>query len=309
MPDLFSSIDFAPFVSEDTLVLAYSGGADSTFLGAALFRAGYKNIIVTHFDHALRQASKYDQIFCSQKAKEWQWKFETERWKTPQKSEEKARAARYEFLERVRKKHQAAAILVAHHADDQAETIFFQFLRGSGIKGLTGMPRWEEKRRLFRPLLPLTKAQILTALQEEKILFYEDETNFDAEAFDRNFLRLKVFPLLQERFPHFQKTLGKNAEFFQKVQDFLEAETENAFKSLKLQAAKEEQVFLRKEFFALPEIIRGEILKKLFMPKFISSEQIAEIQNFLVHAKSGKEKLLLGKRMRVYGERVFVEEK
>ena len=303
---------FELFTPKDIILLALSGGSDSVFLGEMLFRKSFKNVVVAHFNHKLRGGeSSYDQKICSKKAKEWKYKFETADWDEPQESEEKARQARYNFLESIRQKHNAKAIFLAHHCDDQIETIFFQFLRGSGIHGLAGMKKWDDARKTFRPLLDISKAEIVHFLQEENISFCQDSTNTDPEAYDRNFLRLKVLPLLRERFPDFQNSLLRNAELFKKLEIFVEREVEKFLGSKTQEASGKQQEdsieFSRIEFFELPDFLRGEILKEILLSKASTYKQIRELQEFLRTAKSGKEKTLLGAKFQVYGENVFVE--
>ncbi|MBI5414561.1 tRNA lysidine(34) synthetase TilS [Candidatus Peregrinibacteria bacterium] len=308
---------FDPFAPSDKILLALSGGPDSIYLGEMLFRTKFQNVVVAHFEHGIRgKESIIDQKFCSQIAKKWGWKFETENWKDTKKSEEKARIARYEFLEKIRKKYSAEAIFLAHHLDDQVETIFFQFLRGTGIRGLMGMKKWDEERKLFRPLLEISKSEILKFLKKENLVFREDSSNFDPDAFDRNYLRLEVLPLLQKRFPHFQRSILRNAELFRKMDEGIQEQVENVMKYIlnahegatapsRLPNCGEIQ-FDRKCFFVLPEFLRGEIFRKFFAPKSPSYEQIQELDEFLKTAKSGKEKSLLGVKFQVFGENVFV---
>ena len=156
------------------IILALSGGADSLFLGEKLLAEGAE-IIAAHFDHCLRNDSAKDAEFCKKWSKEKGIVFETEQWKYPQKSEEKARTARYDFLEKIRQKHNAKHICTAHHADDQAETILFRFLRGSGIKGLSGMQEYDPDRKILRPLLHTKKSDILAELKRQNIAFCHDK--------------------------------------------------------------------------------------------------------------------------------------
>ncbi len=303
------NVDFSPFEPNDILILALSGGADSVFLGETLFQKKFKKIVIAHFNHELRgEESLRDQRFCRKKAEEWRYVFETASWKHPEKSEEKARTARYEFLESIRKKHDAKAILLAHHTDDQMETILFQFLRGTGVKGLRGMKKWDEERKIFRPLLSISKKEVLQFLHKQNISFHEDSTNADDKVFDRNFLRLKVSPLLKERFPHFKKSLLRNAELFASFDQFLSEVIERILQSFGKDHSSDgiPQEFSREEFFAFPIFLQSEILRTIFAPQTPGSDQIFEILEFLRTARSGKKKSLLNVTFEVYGENIFL---
>ena len=102
-------------------------------------------------------------------------------------------------------------IVTAHHQDDQAETLFLQLIRGSGLKGLASMPHYDERRNIWKPLLNVNRKTIVEYAKLNNILFIDDESNLDIR-FDRNFLRQEIFPLLSERFPHLVKTLTRSVE-------------------------------------------------------------------------------------------------
>ncbi len=303
-------ISFQPFHPEDRVVLALSGGPDSVFLGEMLKRDNFQNVITAHFNHRLRgRASDDDQIFCSKYAGMKSWTYETEEWKTPMKGEESARDARYDFLFRVLKTHDAKAIFLAHHGDDQVETIFFQFIRGTGVKGLSGMERWDEKRKLFRPLLPLRKKEIVSFLENDRIPYCRDKTNEEADAFDRNFLRLTLIPMIEKRFPHFHETILRNSELYASTSKFLEEESGMRKKEISrtLENGKGECSYDRNAFFLLPPVLRSEILRSFFRNAIPSFLQVREIEEFLRTAQSGKRKSLFGVEFLVYAGHFFVD--
>ena len=138
-----------------------------------------------------------------------------------------AREARYGFLAWTTRKYRTCSIVLAHHADDQVETCFFNFLRGSGIAGLAGMkPRSKRiiegsELELLRPLLSIPKAELLAYLKARKIRFREDATNAVAEA-SRNKLRLKVLPLIEELLgSSFKGSIARNARLLADEEELL----------------------------------------------------------------------------------------
>jgi tRNA(Ile)-lysidine synthase len=149
--------------------------------------------------------------------------------------EDAARVARYRFLREVAA---GQPIAVAHHADDQVETLLLHWLRGSGLAGLAGMsPR---QRDIIRPLLEITRAEILAYCQDHALAPLEDQSNHDPR-FLRNRIRHELLPLLQELNPAIRRTLLRNAEVARLDLAWLEAEVSASWSSVVLRA--EEQTF------------------------------------------------------------------
>ncbi len=132
-----------------------------------------------------------------------------------------ARAARYAaFVEAG-----APFILLAQHADDQAETVLHQMLRGTGLKGLAGMGEARavsENQTILRPLLNVSRADITATARERGLTWIEDESNSDT-VFTRNFLRHEIVPLLAARFPHYRASLARAARHASEADAMLEA--------------------------------------------------------------------------------------
>jgi len=123
-----------------------------------------------------------------------------------------AREARYAVFRQQR----ADAVALAHHADDQAETLLMQLLRGAGVRGLSAMPALRTLdpvtgSRLLRPWLALTRAEIRAYADSAGLSWVEDESNSD-ESFDRSFLRARILPALVARYPALRETLGRAAQ-------------------------------------------------------------------------------------------------
>jgi tRNA(Ile)-lysidine synthase len=114
-------------------------------------------------------------------------------------------------------------IALAHHADDQAETLMLQLLRGAGLRGVSAMPfaREQGKQLLLRPLLAFGRTELLAYAQQHALQWIEDESNAD-DSYPRNFLRHRLFPLLEERFPAWRDTLGRSAQHFAEAAGMLD---------------------------------------------------------------------------------------
>jgi tRNA(Ile)-lysidine synthase len=217
------------------LIVAISGGADSVALLHLLLEAGHSNLIIAHFNHRLRgKASEADATFVRKLADQLNLPCEVDSTEIRKLAldrkcslETAAREARYEFLASVARKHRRRSLFLAHHADDQLETCFFNFLRGSGIAGLSGMKPLSRRSiggfeiELHRPLLGITKNELLDYLKMRKIRFREDATNAIPNA-SRNKLRLKVLPLIEELFGSaFKATIVRNARIFSDEDELL----------------------------------------------------------------------------------------
>ena len=176
------------------MLAAVSGGPDSTALLLALHELGHDQV-AAHFDHALRADSAADSEAVATLCARLGIPLISERRTAPLGAgslQAAARAARYAFLERAAEAHGRDLIAVAHTADDQAETVVMNLLRGSGPAGLRGMPA--RRGRLVRPLLTATRAQVVDYLERSGVTPREDPSNRD-----RRFLRARVRHLLMPR--------------------------------------------------------------------------------------------------------------
>ena len=189
----------------DHIIAGISGGADSVCLLAVLCERKQRwNLTVTavHVNHSIRkETAKRDADFVEQLCRRWDVACRVETVDVPAYAkregcsvEEAGRIARYASFERIRKACGGDKIAVAHHMDDDAETILFQLIRGSGLRGLGGM---EQKRGvIIRPLLSFTRKQIEAWLREKNLSYVTDETNLSQD-YTRNKIRLTVLPYLE----------------------------------------------------------------------------------------------------------------
>lgn len=134
---------------------------------------------------------------------------------TGEGTEASARRVRHQALA----EHPADWILLAHHADDQAETVLHNLLRGAGVRGAAAMP--EARGRLLRPLLGLGRASILAYAEMHQLTWIEDESNQDAR-YTRNFLRREIMPALISRFPRAAEQLAAAAGRFGEAESLLQ---------------------------------------------------------------------------------------
>ena len=183
------SILFSDFSDFSRVILAVSGGPDSTALLslAARWRAGRQNgpvLVAATIDHRLRREAKKEAAAVARLAKRLKIPHHTLVWagKKPKTGlQEAARAARYSLLLGLARKVDADAIATAHTRDDQAETILHRIARGSGISGLAGIRRQRERDGivLLRPLLDVPKTRLVATLRQARIPFADDPSNRD----------------------------------------------------------------------------------------------------------------------------------
>lgn len=169
--------------------LALSGGVDSTVLLDVLSEISSIDLIIAHFDHGIRHDSIKDQEFCKKLAEKYKLPFYFEKGILGENaSEAKARAARYKFLNEVKDKTQSQAIITAHHQDDLIETAIINMLRGTSYKGLSAL---KSTSKIIRPMLGISKKQILAYARKNNLLWREDPTNQETK-YLRNLVRSRL---------------------------------------------------------------------------------------------------------------------
>ena len=213
-----SSDLLAPFSKQLTAAhrvwVGYSGGLDSSLLlHACVKHLGPEKIGALHLNHQLNEKSSDWQKHCASRAAELGVEFRSKKVDVTNSGggiENEARELRYEFF-----KDNIGAnelLLLAHHADDQAETLLYRLMRGSGSRGLVGIPehRILGAGELLRPLLPFSRMQLRAIAEEEGVWWIEDPSNSDIR-YDRNYIRSRLKPVIEERWPSAVKTLNQAA--------------------------------------------------------------------------------------------------
>ena len=211
---------FPQFSKDGHFVLAVSGGADSVVLAHLLKGAGV-NFEIAHCNFKLRGAeSDRDEAFVKNLAVildvPFSYKhFDTEAYATAHKIsiQEAARNLRYDWFATFN-----TIVITAHHANDNIETVFMHFCRGTGIAGLTGIEPYKVKERLLRPLLVFHKHEIIDYATEAGIAFVEDSSNA-SDKYTRNFFRHQVLPSVQEVFPKSEQNILHTIKHLREVSE------------------------------------------------------------------------------------------
>ncbi len=180
-----------------------SGGIDSMVMLDMLGKSG-ADFFVVHVNHRIRAEADSDCAFVKNFCKAHGYEFVEYTFDIPSMAkiskrsvETEARLARRKVIDELLSAKRADKAALAHHADDNAETILMHILRGTGIDGLKGI---EESDKIIRPLIGYTREEIKEYAARNGVEFVEDKTNFDAE-YTRNFIRLEVLPLIKTRYP------------------------------------------------------------------------------------------------------------
>lgn len=220
MQSVINCIKNYDLINENDIIgVAVSGGSDSMALLHFLqnFRKHLDfDIVALHVDHNLRDTSKRDADFVAKMCSEYNIKLLSSQVnvsefckKTGRTIEDGARELRYKFFNQCIQDKLVTKIALAHHMKDQAETVLLHILRGSGLQGACGMQ--EQRNYFIRPLLHTSKYEILAYIKANNLKYMHDETN-DCTDYTRNFLRNEIFPILENKFPSFEKNLCSFAD-------------------------------------------------------------------------------------------------
>jgi tRNA(Ile)-lysidine synthase len=199
---------FPQFSKDGHFVLAVSGGADSVVLAHLLKGAGI-NFEIAHCNFGLRGAeSDRDENFVQALAVSLDVPFHVKHFDTNAFAlehkisiQEAARDLRYAWFATFN-----TIVVTAHHANDNIETVFMHFCRGTGIAGLTGIEPYKANERLLRPLLIFHKQEILDYANEAGIAFVEDSSN-SSDKYTRNFFRHQLLPSVREVYPQSEQNI------------------------------------------------------------------------------------------------------
>jgi tRNA(Ile)-lysidine synthase len=221
-------VQLLPGYPEVALCVAFSGGADSTALLAALCQLPQRppRLRALHIDHRLQPHSARWSAHCRRVARALNVplvvrtaRIARARGESPEAA---ARIARYRLLGAALQ--DGEALLTAHHQDDQLETVLLQLLRGAGIAGLAAMPPVAPFARgvLVRPLLDVPRSELTAWVRAQGLTWVEDESNAQLRP-DRNYLRARVLPVIRERWPAAAATVARAARHAAQAQRLLDA--------------------------------------------------------------------------------------
>lgn len=299
-------------VRETSWVVGVSGGADSTLLLHAMHALSEREglhwaLHAAHFHHGLRGAeADADAAFVSDLADELGLLFHIEHADIRAKvegeggsTEEVARNYRYDFLERVALKTGSELVAVAHHADDDAETVLHRICRGTGLRGLAGIPavraiQPESHVRVVRPLLRQRRAAIEKLCRDRGLQVRTDRTNLSSE-FTRGRIRQVVMPMLAQQLnPQVTDALLRLSEHARWLGTYLEDAAARTFESLLVSEGPRHIVLNTRALLSKQRIIQAEVVRRA-ISLVLSGEQdlsfahVDAILRLVRDAASGKE--------------------
>ena len=214
------------------ILLALSGGADSVALFSALLSLSQFSEIClacVHVDHGLRSTSQDDAQFCHLLCEKYHVPFYLKKVVLSGRGENEARQARYLAISSVYHEWHADALALAHHGDDQAETVLLHLFRGCGMQGLCGIRELSQMAVnagtalvLWRPLLHCTHHHLLQVAGNFSHGWCQDETNLQ-DRYLRNYLRNRLLPMIEQRFPRAKQAICRTASILQDENALLES--------------------------------------------------------------------------------------
>lgn len=252
------------------VLCAVSGGLDSMCLLHYLHTWGRRHgfsVGAAHFNHRLRPAADRDEDFvrdwCAGRSIPFYAGSGQVRGLAENLGlslEEAGRKLRYDFLRKTAEREGFSAVLTAHHAGDNAETMLLNLIRGTGLKGLCGIP--PERDIILRPFLGLNREELAAYAAAHGIPHVEDETNADPDAAARNLLRLKVMPLLRQLNPRAEAHMARTAALLRETDGGLTDLTERYLCAASVQPGRV-TVPLGK-LAEVPDFLRPKVLLGLF---------------------------------------------
>ncbi|HEY1023326.1 MAG TPA: tRNA lysidine(34) synthetase TilS, partial [Flavisolibacter sp.] len=225
-------------LTQQRYLLAVSGGVDSLVL-CELSKAAGLSFAIAHCNFSLRgEESLRDEVFVRSLGEKYGVTVFVQNFDTIAFAEKKklsiqeaARKLRYDWFDAIRKTHNFSYTLLAHHANDNIETVLMHFFRGTGLEGLTGMPDENREKYCLRPMLKLKRSEILAFAKERSLTWVEDSSNA-SDKYTRNFFRNTLIPQVQTVFPQAEDNLLHNIRRLQETATLYNALVEDLKKKI-----------------------------------------------------------------------------
>jgi len=277
---------------DDKIIVAVSGGPDSMCLLHLLYSLKEKlnlEIITAHVNHNIRESAKSEEKFVKKFCEERNIIFETMTIESLICSnfQHETRRIRYDFFESLINKYKANYLMIAHHGDDLIETILMRMVRGSSFAGYAGFKKQinKDNYEIIRPLIKLTKEEIILYLKENNIKYVIDESN-NKDDYTRNRFRHNVLPFLKKengnvhkKFLKFHQVLTDYDEYFKKI---INKDLNKVFKNNKLDLKKYKELDDLMQTKIIEEILEQQYNEDL---NLITDQHVREIKK-LIDSKS-----------------------
>lgn len=254
----------------DKIVVGVSGGPDSITLLNMLLEIKQEQIIdfdmvVCHINHMIREEAAEDEEYVSNFCKKYNIEFfakriEIEKISKEEKigTEEAGRKARYEFFNEILEKTSSNKIATAHTANDNAETVLMNIIRGSGTSGLKGIDA--KRDNLIRPLIECKRDEIEEYCKKNNLNPRIDRTNFE-NIYTRNKIRNLLIPYIKENFnPNIIETINRLSDLSKAENDYLEKETSKKFKEILIERKNDEIIIDLNKFNLQETVIKSRLV-------------------------------------------------
>jgi len=286
---------------DQKVVVALSGGPDSVCLFHVLYRLKDElgiSLCVAHLDHKFRgKESEEDSKFVEKLAGDFNLPCFVEEYDVPKfikesglSPEEAARKVRYGFLKKIFDKVKADRIALGHNLNDQVETVIMRFLRGTGVRGLAGIP--PVRGIYIRPLIETTRGEIMEFIAKNDLKYRIDRTNLKP-IYERNKIRLKLIPLLEKEYnPKLKESISNMSTLMRIENDFMEQVASEKFGEV-VERINSHKVWVSFESFnKLHLALRYRVLRLCLESvlkglKNINYKHIKEIDTFCKQGKTG----------------------
>ena len=251
------------------IVVGVSAGPDSMALLHLLKKNLNCNIVCAHINHNVRKESNIEEEYLKQYCKEFNIIFESIKITSWKKNnfENEAREKRYSFYEKILKKYNSHNLFLAHHGDDLVETVIMKILRGSNLEGYAGIKEYSHIKdyKIIRPLLNLTKEDIINYNKKENIKYYIDNSNEDTK-YTRNRYRKHLLPFLKKEDKNVHLKFLKYSNILQEYDEYISYEINNKIKNIyqnnciNLLELNKEHPFMKKNiiFYILKQLYNNQ---------------------------------------------------
>lgn len=301
----------------DVIVLGLSAGPDSVFLLYCLIQLREKlkklkieySLILAHINHGIRDEAVIDENLAKMYSQKYNIPIYIEHKNVGKiakelkiSEEECGRDIRYNFFDKIKENVFANKIAVAHNSNDNAETIIFNFMRGTGINGLCGM-EYINKQGIIRPILNIKKEEILDFLDNNNVEYAVDKTNLENK-YTRNKIRNELIQHIEEKYnPNIINTINKMSEILTMDKQIINEYIKETYKSIVINRKKGYTQIDRKKFneandYAKPYIIRKAVEETVGNTKDLEYIHVNDIIKLLTTGITGKQ-FIIGNKFEV----------
>lgn len=276
---------------QDKIILAVSGGPDSVCLTHLFWRLAKTvdlELLIVYFDHGLRKQAKNEAVFIEKLGKKFGIQVCIRKLPVKEYSgqnkisiETAGRDLRYLELDRIAKQFRFNKIATGHNANDNAETMLMWIIRGTGAEGLSGIPLFRSSNkniRIIRPILPVTRQEILKYLKDQKLRFCIDSSNFSLD-YTRNKIRHHLIPILNKYNNCIVEHLYNLSRILSSENAYLNEISKRSVKRTVSRSENKISLDL-KRFFGYNKTIQKRVIKEI-LPQKRSQTQIERLMDFL----------------------------